>query len=297
MDFDFPDNETNLTYKLVKKDNLIQSDSTKVEAESVVVDVPIVKNIIPFQKKNDDLSAMISDLQEQLSLLNKKLDGNDATPEFKALMEGYIKKANESEEVKARLQSINDSYDLLKSDLVQLRELNRNLTQELNESREKMRDLEYQINSLETGSLQLENNQKEKYREAQKKIQTFEEKMFDLEKEKNTLKNQYEKRIMELIKSQESLKQELSDMDFDFRQRERELIAEIDDLNTRTKDYENILKEQEEKLSFKTKEAEYKASLLDQMAKQASDTQYKSKFLNNMVSGAKRPRPKMWPLS
>lgn len=227
-------------------------------------------SVLMTKNKSSDLKSVINDLSSQIVMLSRKLECEDVTPEFKALMDGYIKKANESEELKVKLENLTYSCEIVKADLIQLRDLNRNLSGELQLAREAIRNFETQINMLQMANDEREKLHKEKVKEITKKSQDYEDKISELEQNKSEIKNQTEKRIVELIKTQENLKQEISDMDFDFRQRERDLINEIDNLNKQVKEFERLNREQQEKIELKTKEAEYKATLLNQMAKNMS---------------------------
>lgn len=294
--------ESDYEIKLTKKKNVVpfKHDSQIEKANNDVDSVEISTDIDLLKKDPSALRSIIAELQSQIALLDHRLHTEDVTPEFKALMEGYIKKANESEELKVKLEDANTKLETAKCDLTQLRDANRDLTNELNSTRETLRDFEDKIQNNERMSESAKSEQRSKLLDYRKKIDEAEDKVVRLEDEKSEIKEQMEKRVVELIKSQENLKQEISDMDFDFRQRERDLINEVDKQGKQIKEYEKIVKEMEEKLELKTKEAEYKATLLDQIAKQSTlniDGADGGGFLNSVVERRKKQKKqKFWPL-
>src|SRR3989338_2972569 len=86
-------------------------------------------NVIPITSISD-LGTIVGDVQNQLTLLINKLN-SEVSPEFKALMEGFINKANETESVKVRLEDTATSYDEVKAEVAKVRETNRTLINEL----------------------------------------------------------------------------------------------------------------------------------------------------------------------
>ena len=214
-------------------------------------------NVIPITSLSD-LGTIVAEIQNQLSTLIGKLD-NDVRPEFKALMEGYINKANETEEIKANLNSITSKHEELKSEISQLRNTNRNLIQELQIAREMLKKLEEDINTFHITSTKNEEDYKNKISNLTNENQKYEDQVIQLET-----------KINELKENQDSMKQEHTEQSFKLRQNEQELMIERDRLKKQTKGFEILLKEQQEQIEFKTKEAEYKEALLNQLIKKTT---------------------------
>ena len=79
-----------------------------------------------LKEKNKNVVPIVGDVQNQLTLLMRKLE-EDVSPEFKALMEGYVNKANEAEELKVKLENIGLTHESLNVEIEKIRETNRNL--------------------------------------------------------------------------------------------------------------------------------------------------------------------------
>lgn len=214
-------------------------------------------NVIPITSISD-LGNIVGDIQNQLTLLLNKLN-SDVSPEFKALMEGYINKANESEETKVNLETIKSSHEELKTEITKVRETNRTLIQELQVAREILKKLEQELNLQHEVSKKTEESFKEKVNKLSKQNQEFETSAKKLEEEKANFNTE-----------QEKLRQELLDQSFTFHQKEQELTIRVDNYKKQVEEHDLLLKEQSEKLELKTKEAEYKDALLNQLIKKAT---------------------------
>ena len=260
------------------------------------------KNVIPISSLSD-LGQIVGDIQNQLVLLNRKLQ-SDVSPEFKALMEGYVNKANETEGIKVNLDGLKSSYETVKADITQVRDTNRNLINELQCAKEALRNLESQLNTLqeamktseerykekinlinkhrqdqENKIRQLEHDKLEQTKEYKERLNQLEEEKKQVVEEKEKIRQPLEAKLTELIGNQDKLKLELVDQSFNFKQGEREYTRQIESMSARIKEFEALLKEKDEQIVLKTKEAEYKDALLNQMIKQkTTGTPKKKKF-------------------
>ena len=66
------------------------------------------------------------------------------------------------------------------------------------------------------------------------------------------------------------MKQEYADQNYKYRQNEQEIIIEKEKLKKQVEEFDVILAEQKEQIEFKTKEAEYKDALLNQLIKKTT---------------------------
>ena len=233
-------------------DEVISSPLTKAEIKPAVR-----KNVIPITSISD-LGSIVAEIQNQLGSLITKLD-NDVSPEFKALMEGYVNKANETEGLKVNLENTSSKHEELKGEISKLRETNRNLIQELQNTRETLRNLENELNNFQDIAKRDENDYKDKIKNLMKQNLEYETKVKTLEA-----------KITELKENQESIKQEYADQNFKYRQNEQELIIERENFKKQIAEFEVLLVEQKEQIEFKTKEAEYKDALLNQLIKKTT---------------------------
>lgn len=251
-------------------DEVINSPLTKTEIKPA-----IRKNVIPITSISD-LGSVVAEIQNQLGSLIAKLD-NDVSPEFKALMEGYVNKANETEGLKVNLENASSGYEELKGEISKLRETNRNLIHELQNTRETLRNLENELNNFQDIAKRNEDDYKDK-------IKNLTKQNLDYETRAKTL----ETKITELKENQDSIKQEYADQNFKYRQSEQELIIEKEKLKKQLEEFEVLLVEQREQIEFKTKEAEYKDALLNQLIKKTTT----DKALAQETENNKEPEPK-----
>ena len=248
-------------------------------------------DIKPPQRKNvisltsiSDLGSVVNEIQQQLSILIAKLD-NDTSPEFKALMEGYVNKANKNEELKVNLDDVSLKYETLKGEIDQLRETNRTLIQELQNTRDLLRKIELEFNSYQELVKRTEDDYKNKIKELTKQSIEQQDKAQALEI-----------KIGELKENQEKAREEYSQETFNYRKNEQELIIEKENLTKQLEEYEVLLNEQREQLDFKTKEAEYKDALLNQLIKKTTSDKFLNSGTHNeqLLEEAKPKKKKGW---
>lgn len=215
-------------------------------------------NVIPITSLSD-LGTVVGEIQNQLGLLIAKLD-DDVRPEFKALMEGYVKKANEAESLKVSLEDISSKHNSIKAEILQIRETNRSLVQELQVAREALKNLESQLNSLQVSYSKSEDEYRIKIKQLNTQILEYEGEINELTQMNEKIRNDSEEK-----------RQELLDQNFNLRQNEQELISQRDSLKRQVDEFQFLLKEGQEQLELKTKEAEYKDALLNQLIKQTTE--------------------------
>lgn len=204
-----------------------------------------------------DLGAVVAEMQNQLNLLISK-SNSGIGPEFKALMEAFVTKANEAEKLKTSLENIGPSNGQLKAEVAKFRETNRNLIKELEETREVLDKLEHELNTYETSSQKTEEEYKEKIKKLTKQNDDYENKISELEDEALMLKMEKEK-----------FRQEFLDKNFNSHKKTQELVIQRDQFVKQLEEVESLLVEQTEKLELKSKEVEYLDTLLNQLLKQS----------------------------
>ena len=260
-------------------DEVISSSLNKQEGASGRMSLQTRKNVIPITSIND-LGTLVGEIQNQLTLLLDKLN-NDVSPEFKALMGGYVNKANETEELKVNLEDAKTKYELLKGEILKLRETNRTLINELQNTREILKNLEFQLNNLKDISVKAEEEYKTKIKLLNKQIQDYENK-FKLVEEEN----------IKIKQTHEELRQELLDQNFNTKQNAQELLIEKDNLKKQLEEFELILNEQKEQIDFKTKELEYKDALINQLIRQTTEEKLRIEHKGNNIENLGKTKKK-----
>lgn len=226
------------------------------------------KNVIPITSLSD-LGTVVGEIQNQLGLLIAKLE-DEVSPEFRALMEGYVKKANESEELKVNVEDISSKYEGIKAEISQIRETNRNLVQELQLAREALKNLELQLSALQATYSKSEDEYRIQIKQLNSQIIEYEE-----------VNQKLEERISEFLEGHQKQRQELLDQNFRLRQSEQELISQRDSLKRQVDEFQIILNEKQDQIELKTKEAEYKDALLNQLIKQTTESKAKEHLKSN----------------
>src|SRR3989338_1606288 len=155
------------------------------------VKLPGKKNVIPITSLSD-LGTVVGDIHNQICELIEKLD-NDVSPEFKALMEGYVNKANETEGLKVNLENASSGYEELKGEISKLRETNRNLIHELQNTRETLRNLENELNNFQDIAKRNEDDYKDKIKNLTKQNLDYETRAKTLETKITELKEKKKK--------------------------------------------------------------------------------------------------------
>jgi chromosome segregation ATPase len=238
-------------------------------------------NVIPITSITD-LGTIVGDIQNQLTLLVNRLN-SEVSPEFKALMEGFINKANETESTKVRLEDLTTSYDEVKAEVAKVRETNRTLVNELQHAREILKKLESELNTFQSTAKKTEEGYKDKIKNLTKQIQEFESTIGKSEEEKTSM-----------IAEQEKLRQETLDQKYNFHQKEQQLTIEKDNLRKQLDEAERLLKEQSETLDLKSKELDYKDVLLNQLIRQTTSDKLKplshEEPENNLIKSEKKKK-------
>ena len=265
----------------VKSSALSKIETNKAETKST-----IRKNVIPITSLSD-IGSIVGEIQSQLALLTGKA-GGDVSPEFKALMEGYVNKANELEETKVKLQDTSNKYEAIKTEIINLRETNRSLVSELQLARDTLRKLEQELSGFQEKTKAKEEIYKEKINELLEETSSYEEKMLAIEEIYRNKIDDLENKLTESKDTLEKTRQELLDQSYDFKHIEQELIIQRDGLKKQLQEIDSVIKEQSEQLEFKAKEIEYKDAYLNQIVKQSTLDKLKKLSIKKESEESKR---------
>lgn len=253
------DNKTKLKKTSLKKNISMFDDEEDNIAEEIDTDVtdkrqvPAVLDETPLVVAN-----RLKRIEEHLlSIYEKQKSGVSA--EFSALMDGYVNKANESQEFKVKFDNVFSQFEDMKIEFKTQREENKKLRLDIDAVKEALRSSETE---LQRSRKDLENN----------KLR-YEEQISDLIQEREKLKT----KLKQLMDHQEKtsidyndLKAELLEFKYKTKQLEQEKEVEVETAKRSVRESNKIIDEIKEKLDLRTREVEYKDALLNQLIKQVS---------------------------
>ncbi len=234
--------------------------------------------------QDDDLNlpvlAQDSQLESKLEKITKEINAiaerqrSGVSPEFSALMDGYVNKANESQEYKVKYEHLEKTFDELKIEYKSLQEDSKKFRSELEASREALRQSE----------MDLQRNRKE----SENNRMHYDEQISSLIEERENLKSKLKQLMDHKEKSSQEyndLKAELLEHKYKAKQLEQDKQVEIESARRSVRESNKIIEELKEKLDLRTREVEYKDALLNQLIKQVSAEETYSKndenFSNN----------------
>lgn len=224
---------------------------------------------LPSTMSSDKIGSKLDLIQKQVnSIIERQNTG--VSPEFNALMDGYVSKANESQTYKAKHDHLETLYEDLTIEIKNLREENKKYKSDFDASREALRlseaDLQRLRKESETNKMQYD-EQISALVEEREKLRTG-IKNFTEEKER-------------LNKELADLKAELLEHKYKAKQLEQEKQVEIETHKRSVKDSNKVIEELREKLDLRTREVEYKDALLNQLIKQVSADDVTKDVLSN----------------
>lgn len=221
-----------------------------------------------FEQKLEKIEKQIG------SLLDKQSSGVSA--EFNALMDGYVNKANQSQEYKVKFEHLENLYEDLKIEAKTLREENRKFKADADAAKE----------ALRMSELDLQRARKEA---DHSKVQ-FEEQISSLIEDRERLKNKVKQLTDRTEKSAQEyndIKAELLEHKYKAKQLEQEKQVELETQKRSMRETNKVIEELKEKLDLRTREVEYKDALLNQLIKQVSAEETSgSSFASNNSMGA-----------
>ncbi len=233
--------------------NMVDEDDDNYERITDKHQLPALLDETPVA-----LGNRLKRIEEQLlSIYERQKSGVSA--EFSALMDGYVNKANESQEFKVKFENIFGQFEELKIEFKTQREENKKLKLDMDAAKEALRSSETE---LQRNRKDTENN----------KLR-YDEQISDLIQEREKLKT----KLKQLMDHQEKsavdyndLKAELLEFKYKTKQLEQEKEVEVETAKRSVRESNKIIDELKEKLDLRTREVEYKDALLNQLIKQVS---------------------------
>jgi predicted nucleic acid-binding Zn-ribbon protein len=207
---------------------------------------------------NSNLAGILENIQDEIQAIAQK-QASQVSPEFNALMDGYVNKANESEILKVKHEHMQNQYEEMKLELKATKDLNRQLSSDLDAAREALRLSESDLHQYK--------------RDHDQSRAQYEEKISALNEERDRLKI----KVRDLLDLKEksasdynNLKAELLEYRHKSKQVEQEKSVEVESSRRTVREHEKIIEELKEQLDLRTREVEYKDALLNQLIRQAS---------------------------
>lgn len=260
----------------------LQSDSlktkpTKKKASVEEIDnhrLPVLMGDTPIV-----IDGRLKRIEDQVnSIVEKQRSGVSA--EFNALMDGYVNKANESQEFKVKFEQINSQTEELKIEIRSLREDNKKFKADLEAAKEALRSSESDLQRSR--------------KEAENTRMHSEEQISDLVEERERLKNKLKQLMDHKDKSAteyNDLKAELLEFKYKAKQLEQEKEVEIETARRSVRESSKMIDELKEKLDLRTREVEYKDALLNQLIKQVSTEDTFQDALGSSFAEAMKANP------
>ena len=205
----------------------------------------------------DELEASLRKIEQHL---NQLMEQQGTSPEFNALMDGYVNKANESQEYKVKFEQLNAQYEDFRIEHKTLKEENRKFRSELESAREALRASEADL-------------QRQKKEVAMHK-KVLDEQVTELADERERLKTRLKQLTEFKDKSSadyNKLKADFLEMEFAKKQSQQEKQVAVETADRTVKEATKMVDELKEKLELRTREIEYKDALLNQLIKQISE--------------------------
>ncbi|MDA1020783.1 MAG: hypothetical protein O2962_04460 [Cyanobacteria bacterium] len=227
----------------------------------------------------DVLEASIKKIEQHLNSLMKQQSGVSA--EFNALMDGYVNKANESQEFKVRYESLNSQVEDLKNEYKTLKINNKKYKDELEAAKEALRASESDLQRSHKDIL------------TQKKH--YDEQIYDYTEERERLKTKLKQLTDYKDKSTteyNKLKTEFLEMQYQAKQNQQEKNVATETADRAVKESHKIVDELKDKLELRTREIEYKDALLNQLIKQISADDSIKDAMRGDIKNIKPERPR-----
>jgi hypothetical protein len=223
-----------------------------------------------YQEKKDTLvnaNALVRDssfgnklekIESQLTAIVDK-QKNGVSAEFNALMDGYVNKANESQEFKVKANHLESLYEELKIEAKTLKEENRKYRADLEATKEALRMSESDIKRFKNEAEHSKLNYQEQINNLNEEKEKFRSKLKEVQGQND-----------QNIQNYNAIKSELLEQKYKVKQFEQEKQVD-EETNKRTgRESSKLIDELKEKLELRTREVEYKDALLNQLIKQVS---------------------------
>jgi hypothetical protein len=227
------------------------------------------------QESKEIFSSLLGDIKSELKVLAEKQE-HKVSPEFSALMDGYVIKANESETLRVKYQHVENHYEELKLELKTQKAQNRQLGSDLDSVREALKLSELELSKFK--------------RDFDHTRQDFQDKSDSLQNEKEALL----RKIKDLMTWKETTEQLCNDMKAELveynhkvKQLQQENLIEKQTAERSLREGQKIIQELKEQLELREREASYKNALIEQLVRQTAQANGHSSIndINSVLKG------------
>jgi hypothetical protein len=218
------------------------------------------------KESKEIFSNLLGDIKSELKVLAEKQE-HKVSPEFSALMDGYVIKANESETLRVKYQHVESHYEELKLELKTQKAQNRQLGSDLDSVREALKLSELELSKFK--------------RDFDHTRQDFQDKSDALQNEKEALL----RKIKELMTWKETteqlcneMKAELIEYNHKVKQLQQENSIEKQTAERSLREGQKVIQELKEQLELREREASYKNALIEQLVRQTAQSMTSTAF-------------------
>lgn len=208
--------------------------------------------------RSGDFETQLSKIEEQLSAIVDR-QKNGVSAEFNALMDGYVNKANESQEFKVQAGHYETLYEELKLETKTIKEENKKFKADLEATKEALRMSESDIKRLKSEAEQAKNTYQEQITSLTDEKEQFKLRLKDVQGQND-----------QNLQNYNNIKSELLDQRYKSKQIDQERQVEQETYKRTGRETSKLIDELKEKLELRTREVEYKDALLNQLIKQVS---------------------------
>ena len=208
--------------------------------------------------KDSEFSSQLSKIEEQLAAIVEK-QKNGVSAEFNALMDGYVNKANESQEFKVKSTHVEGLYEELKIEHKTTTEENKKLKADLEATKEALRMSESDIKRFKEEADITKAGLQKQILEHKEERENLKDKLKDIQRQ-----------FDESVSNYNNIKSELLEQRYKVKQLDQEKTAENEAFDRTQREATKLVDELKEKLELRTREVEYKDALLNQVIKQVS---------------------------
>ena len=227
------------------------------------------------KESKEIFSNLLGDIKSELKVLAEKQE-HKVSPEFSALMDGYVIKANESETLRVKYQHVESHYEELKLELKTQKTQNRQLGSDLDSVREALKLSELELSKFK--------------RDFDHTRQDFQDKSDAIQNEKEALL----RKIKELMTWKETteqlcneMKAELVEYNHKVKQLQQENLIEKQTAERSLREGQKVIQELKEQLELREREASYKNALIEQLVRQTAQANGHSSIndINSVLKG------------
>ena len=244
----------------------IEKPKAKKKTAQIVDDEKIIEEAYEEYKNNtggalvkdSEFSSQLSKIEEQLAAIVEK-QKTGVSAEFNALMDGYVNKANESQEFKVKSTHVEGLYEELKIEHKTTVEENKKLKADLEATKEALRMSESDIKRFKEESDITKAGLQKQILEHKEERENLKDKLRDIQKQ-----------FDESVSNYNNIKSELLEQRYKVKQLDQEKTAENEAFDRTQREATKLVDELKEKLELRTREVEYKDALLNQVIKQVS---------------------------